>query len=579
MAFELDIGYSSETGKKEANEDFLAVMLPERGQDGLGVIAAVADGVSVGGLGREAAQTTVTSLVRDYYGTPESWDTTVALDRIISAQNAWLAGQNQRRRPQVGLTTLTALVLRGHSYTLAHVGDTRAYVLREGSLTCLTQDHVVQHPDFSHQLLRCVGGEDRVMVDYSQGDIAVGDCFVLMSDGVHGSLRHKDMLGILETNAAERAAQLLVQAALAAGSMDNVSALVIRVGALAAVRLQDAQRQAKAAAVPALLKVGADWQGMRVAQVLHGEPPVVSYVLELGAARFFMKTVHPQRATDAQERQMLAHEAWLAKRMESTTAADHFVPLAQLADLGEHLALLQPLVPGRSLAQVLKPDGNVQLPSVQQSLLMVQQAAKALGVLHRQGVVHRDIKPSNLLWGEDGLLRVLDLGVATSGHESAAQRDLHAGSPSYMNPEQWGFAVGADDAPAQNANAQSDVYALGVVLYELLTGGKLPYGEVLPYQVGRFRRDPQPPSRVNRQVPKWLDHLVLKAVSRDQSQRFETAEEMLLALERGAARPLTAPVPTPLMQRDPSTLWKLALAVSGLINALLIYWMLFLPTR
>jgi len=100
-------------------------------------------------MGKEAAQTTVTSLVRDYYATPETWDTTVALDRIIAAQNAWLAGINRRRQPVMGLTTLTALVLRGQSYTLAHVGDSRAYLLRGGTTVQLTSDHVVLHPGCS----------------------------------------------------------------------------------------------------------------------------------------------------------------------------------------------------------------------------------------------------------------------------------------------------------------------------------------------------------------------------------------------------------------------------------------------
>ena len=113
MSFDIDIGFTSDTGKKPTNEDFAAAMLPERGQEGMGAIVAIADGVSTGGMGREAAQTTVTSLVRDYFGTPETWDTTVALDRIIGAQNAWLAGINRRRHPALGLCTLTALVLRG----------------------------------------------------------------------------------------------------------------------------------------------------------------------------------------------------------------------------------------------------------------------------------------------------------------------------------------------------------------------------------------------------------------------------------------------------------------------------------
>jgi hypothetical protein len=78
-------------------------------------------------------------------------------------------------------------------------------------------------------------------------------------------------------------------------------------------------------------------------------------------------------------------------------------------------------------------------------------------------------------------------------------------------------------------------------------------------------------------VPIWLDHVILKAVARSKRARFETAEEMLLALERGASRPLTAPPATPLIQRDPTALWKMALGISVLVNLLLVYWLLFLP--
>jgi len=164
-----------------------------------------------------------------------------------------------------------------------------------------------------------------------------------------------------------------------------------------------------------------------------------------------------------------------------------------------------------------------------------------------------------------------------------AYRDyaLHAGTPSYVNPEQWGFRLrtgGVEtDAPQQPANAQSDLFALGVTLYQALCKGRLPYGDILPYQAGRYFRDPTPPSRHNPQVPIWLDHVVLKAVSRDEKQRFETAEEFELALERGASRPLTAPSATPMIQRDPTALWKLLLGLSVLLNLMLIYWILFLP--
>jgi serine/threonine protein kinase len=175
------------------------------------------------------------------------------------------------------------------------------------------------------------------------------------------------------------------------------------------------------------------------------------------------------------------------------------------------------------------------------------------------------------------------LGVALSGREPESTRLLHAGTPSYMNPEQWGLHVKANvgtsdkDGPEEKPDAQSDLFALGITLYQLLTGGKLPYGDVLPYQVGRYFRDPTAPSRHNPEVPIWLDHVALKAVARDKRLRFETAEEFLLALQRGASRPLTAPPATPLIQRDPTAVWKIALAVSVLFNLLLVYWVLFLP--
>ena len=135
---------------------------------------------------------------------------------------------------------------------------------------------------------------------------------------------------------------------------------------------------------------------------------------------------------------------------------------------------------------------------------------------------------------------------------------------------------GVESAEPQQADEASDVYALGATLYEWLTT-KLPYGNVEPYQAGRFRRDPKPPSRLRPDVPIWLDNIVLKAVALERSRRFDTAEEFVVVLERASTRPVSAPHATPLIARDPTALWKIALGVSLLFNALLIYWLLLLP--
>ena len=596
MAFDLDIGFASQAGRKTLNEDFCAAMLPTPGQEDHGSIVAIADGVSAGGMGREAAQTTVTSLVRDYFGTPETWDTTVALDRIIGAQNSWLCGINRRRQPAMGLTTLTALVLRGQSYTLAHVGDTRCYLLREGRATQLTQDHVVNHPDFKHQLLRSVGAQDHLVVDYLQGELQVGDVFILLTDGVHGEVpapRLPEFAAMADVQAASLA---LVEQALAKGSHDNVSAIVVRVRGLQEATLADANRMAQALPIPPRLKVADVLDGFTVtAPIADNGINVLYQVRAMVPTRgagvsspapgklYALKTLNTARAHDQEERAMLAHEAWLAQRMQGSRAAANLVAVHERLPTGRERSAFYVLYDwhaGETLQQLLDKQTRV-APSV--ALGYAMQALLALGRLHRQGVVHRDIKPANLHLGEDGVLRVLDLGVALSGREPAAMRALHAGTPSYVNPEQWGFrtktALGkgeAEEGEAQLPNAQSDLFALGVTLYQLLTG-KLPYGEVLPYQVGRYYRDPTAPSRHNPEVPIWLDHVLQKAVARDQRQRFETAEEFLLALERGASRPLNAPQGTPLMQRDPSFVWKLATFVLGLVNLLLVYWLLFLP--
>jgi serine/threonine protein phosphatase PrpC len=588
MAFELDIGFTSSEGSKEINEDFCAAMLPEAGFEDMGAIAAVADGVSRGGMGKEAAQTTVISLLRDYYGTPQTWDTTVALDRIISAQNAWLAGINRRRHPAMGMTTLTALVLRGQSYALAHVGDSRAYLLREGQTLQMTHDHVVDHPDFSHQLLRAVGFEDRLVVDYVQGDLQLGDVFVLLTDGVHGEVAARQLAAFVRNISAQAASAALVEAALKAGSRDNVTALVVRVQGLLDPTLQDENRLAHTLPIPPYLKVGDALDGLVVtARVADNGINVLYQVRDPDSKTLYaLKTLHPARAHDRDERAMLAHEAWLAKRMQSSRAADNLVRVHEQRPGGAARSCFYVLYDwhgGETLQQQLDRKQRLSVPHV---LTVGVQALTALGRLHRQGVIHRDIKPANLHQGEDGVLRVLDLGVALSGREPKSMRELHAGTPSYVNPEQWGFQVRAgspgtkagtaEDAPAALPDAQSDLFALGVTLYQLLTT-KLPYGEVLPYQVGRYFRDPTPPSRHNPEVPIWLDHVLLKAVARDKRQRFETAEEFLLALERGASRPLSAPQATPLLQRDPTSIWKVGLVVSVLFNVLLVYWLLFLP--
>ncbi|MBI5927415.1 MAG: bifunctional protein-serine/threonine kinase/phosphatase [Aquabacterium sp.] len=576
MSFDLDVGFASLRGPRSVLEDHAGVGQPAPHEEAWGVIAALADGVSAGGLGREAAQTTVESLLRDYYATPATWDTTVALDRLIAAQNAWLVDHNRRRqavrdtqgRGAASMTTLTAIVLRGHGYTLAHVGDTRAYLLRAGECTPLTQDHTLGQFEFQNGLTRAVGLDDALRVDYLEGDVQIGDTFVLTSDGVHGVLKHAALQALAALGSAQEASDALVAKALSSNGRDNATALVIRVKGLAAARLEDAERQGRQLPVASKLQVGDVVDGMRVEACVFANGVHRLYKvrrLDDGAV-LALKTLHEARASDPEERAMLAHEAWLGARVTERDARG-LVRVHETQDATCFYALFD-WHNGQTLGDMLNAKQQFSVAEVVDAATNV---VRALGRLHQFGVVHRDIKPDNIHLGDDGQWRLLDLGVALSGKEPESLRVLHAGTPSYMNPEQW-----EDDPAVARVTPQSDLFALGVTLYQWLTG-RLPYGEIEPYQIGRYRRDPVPPSRLRPDVPIWLDHVVMKAVARDVRQRFETAEELLLALERGASRPLSAPLSTPLLGRDPVAMWKIALTVSLLFNLLLVYWLVFLP--
>jgi serine/threonine protein phosphatase PrpC len=589
MSFEIDIGYSSQRGRRAVNEDFGGVV---QGNDpAAGWIAAVADGVSSGGAGLEAAQCTVMSLLADYHATPATWQTSVALDRLIQAQNAWLASHN-RRRPPTGqdgaphndgagppaLTTLTALVLRGQTASVAHVGDTRAWLLREGqALQQLTQDHAYPEPDRRSQLTRAVGLDDGVRVDHLDVSAQPGDMYLLTSDGVHGHLKPAQLAACLRLPSAQAACDAMTTQAITAGSTDNCTALLLRVLRLDARQLGDEAGLMRRLPVVPLLKAGQVYDGYRIQALVadNGQHRLYQAVDVASGEAVALKALHPARASDDEERGMLAHEAWLGRQLQPASGAGNAGIVADHALVRTRVHSTEPAGlyiafdwhAGRTMEQLMA-SSEAPPPAPADVVACGLAMTQALGRLHRLGVVHRDVKPGNLHRGDDGRWRLIDLGSALSGAASAAQRALHAGTPSYMNPEQW--------EDGGTATPGSDLFALGASLYQWLTG-RLPYGEIEPYQLGRFRRDPPSASRLRPDVPIWLDHVLAKAVARDPSHRFETAQEFELALERGAARPVQPPGSTPLLKRDPRTLWQLALAVSLLLNALLIVWLMFLP--
>lgn len=563
MPLQVSIGHATLVGLRERNEDFCGIVTPEGDQlEAKGMLLAVADGVSGNGGGREAAEYTVRGLLSDYYATPDTWEVHHALDKVLGAINRWLLSQSAQQRELAGMaSTLSLLVLRGNRFYLAHVGDTRIYRLRDDDLAQLTVDHVWDRPDMHHVLKRAVGLDEHLVMDYADGELNTGDVFLLASDGVWEVLGDKAMHEILCLHRdPQRAAEALAGEALARKGRDNATAVVARVENVPERETwQDLLASGRDLPVPDRLRPGQGIDEFEVLEILHESRATLLYKVRHAASDrvLVLKTLQPGFTDDAESCEALLAEEWLAKRV----LAHYFpqvVPLA--ADKRSFLYYVMTYHTGSTLQQQLDRGRHFTVAEAAQIGIRL---VKGIGVLHRLDVVHRDVKLANLHVGEDGRLRILDLGVALSSAFTKGKAQGNPGTPSFMAPELFA---------GQPASKQSDIYAAGVSLYHLLTR-KYPYGEVEPFQHPRFT-DPVPPTRYRPDVPHWLEGILLKAVAKDPRQRFETAEEMLLALERGEAKPVAYPRRAPLAERDPALMWRAIAVISIVINLLLFYFFL-----
>lgn len=551
----ISIGQATATGPKARNEDALAWAAPEGDERTTkGVLAAIADGVSDCDDGELASRSVIRGLLADYYATPDTWEPALALQRVIQALNRWVMGQASRTS-QTLVTTLSALVLRGCRYGFAHVGDTRIYRLRGEKFECLTRDHVWEKAGMQHVLTRAIGLDLALTVDYQEGDLQRGDIFVLLSDGAWEPLGDKRLHELLHLHQqAERAANAIVEAALSAAATDNVSALVLRVEDLPQSILSDQLAAAADWPVPGRLKPGQKIDLFEVKEILHDSRGSQLYRVVHGTSgvSWVLKTLNPLLGDDPDARADLLTEEWLGKRLIDS----HFSQVLPLAAADRNwFYYVMSWHPGHSLQQKLNQGHRFSVPEV---VTIARSLAQALSVMHRLNILHGDVKPDNLHAGDDGRLRLLDLGVATC--EGLTRQRGAVGTPSYMAPELF---------TGQSPCLATDVYAAGVTLYHLLTR-HYPYGEVEPFQTPRFG-DPTPPSRYRVDLPDWIEQLLLKCLSRDPAQRVESADELLCLLEKGEMQNLTVRTRSPLAERDPAKLWMLIALLSITLNMLLAY--------
>ncbi|MFJ2484242.1 protein kinase [Pseudomonas sp. NPDC087598] len=550
MALQLSFAEASATGPRTENQDALRSVTPAPAlAASKGYLFAIADGVSQCADGGLAARSTLQALALDYYATPETWTVAHALDRLLLAQNRWLQA-NGGGQPL--LTTVSALVMRGRRFTLAHVGDCRVYRWHTEGLQRVTEDHVWDQPGMQHVLKRALGLDQHLVLDFLDGELREGESFVLLSDGVWSTLGDTAIAAILRDQPElTSAAQTLVNAAHLAGSQDNASALLVRVDVVGESSIGDTLIHLQQWPLPPLLKTGQSFEGWRVQGIVSQSQQSLLYrIVDGQGLNWLLKTLPARLADDPQAGQALLSEEWFLKRV----AGRHF-PEVHACNQRQHLYYVMREYSGTTLAQL----GHLPLAQWRD---IAERLLRAVGLLHRRQILHRDIKPENLHWGDDGELRLLDFGLAYCPGLSEDAPSTLPGTPSYIAPEAF-----RGDPPS----AQQDLYAVGVTLYVLLTG-HFPYGEIEAFQRPRFGV-PVSANRYRPDLPEWLAQSLERGVAADPQQRFETAEEWLLVLEQGERRSLSVR-PRPLLEREPLKVWR-TMALLALLGNLLLLVLLF----
>jgi tRNA A-37 threonylcarbamoyl transferase component Bud32 len=242
-----------------------------------------------------------------------------------------------------------------------------------------------------------------------------------------------------------------------------------------------------------------------------------------------VKVLSPPDAQDPAVVERFRREARAAARLSHPNVVAVF---DSGSDAGQHYLVME-YVAGESLAELLARQGSL---APQRAVELAIQVCAALAAAHAKGLVHRDVKPANVLLDGDGRVKVTDFGIAkATAADTLTGSGVVLGTAAYLAPEQ------AQGGPV---DARSDLYALGCVLYELLTGappfGSGPDGPQVAVAIRHVSEPPEPPSARNPQVGRGLDAVVLTALAKQPDQRYQRATDMQEALGRVLAGDATA---------------------------------------
>ncbi|MDO3380861.1 bifunctional protein-serine/threonine kinase/phosphatase [Gilvimarinus algae] len=557
------LGQCTDKGLKKINQDFVGACIPQEPMlSGKGVALALADGISSSGVSQVASETAVSSFLADYYCTSDAWSVKNSVRKVLQATNSWLYSQTRASpyrfdRDKGYICTFCALVIKSNTAHLFHCGDSRIYRLLDGTLEPLTEDHRHRLSADEGYLTRALGVHQTLEVDYRQCGLEPGDCFMLATDGVYEFINAEQVFGVLAGcgDDLDAAARQLVDTALANGSDDNLSVQLLRIEQLPGQSAHEVQQQLDSLPLPPKLQPRMEFDGYKILRDIYISSRSHVYLAEdlHTGQQLVIKTPSVEERSNREYLERFLMEDWIARRIDNL----HVLKAPALQRQRRYLYLVTEYIEGQTLAQWMRDHA---VPDLEQVRNLMEQIARGLQAFHRQEMIHQDLRPNNIMLERDGTVKIIDFGstrVAGVAETRPLDGRIH-GTAQFTAPEYFS---------GEEPSARSDIFSLGVICYQLLTGD-LPYGTAVAKA-----RDPRAQQKLQyrsmrlkrRDLPDWVDQAVRKAVQVKPHKRYSLLSEFVTDLRKPNQAFLQKSRP-PLIERNPVLFWQcVSLVLLGLL--------------
>jgi serine/threonine-protein kinase len=541
---ELTYGQLSVPGPvRSTNEDFLSFWQPPDPEEhrSRGAVAVLADGVGGHGRGEVASRMAGEIVVQEFQRAKPGLAPTQLLWQLFNAVNAAVydAGMANGGGTNRMATTLTVALFRSNEISIGHVGDCRAYIVQGGRIRRLTTDHsyvamqlkmgLISEREASLSemrsvLTRSIGRDITIQVDFYNVAVNRDDCFVQCCDGVHTCVTETEIAEIVSRHSPDVACQELVALAERRGADDNLSVQVFRV--------ERVEQLLYYRGIPLYQEVpnAAMSNEVQIGQILDERFQVTGLISRSGMASIF-------QATDLTNNQVVALKVPF---MEFESDPNFFSRFQREEEIGKALNhpsilriipfeaksrpyIVMELLEGETLRDRMRA---VRPLPVKEAISIASRIGEALDHMHKHDIVHRDLKPENVMLCKDGTLRIMDFGIAkAAGMRRLTYTGLSSamGTPDYMAPEQ---------VKGGRGDQRTDIYALGAILYEMVTGAA-PFEGANPFAImnARLAGDPPAPRKMRSDLPPEVEEIILHAMEQAPEKRYPSALAMKAELD------------------------------------------------